>query len=102
MGNIGPGMLSDWFARRGVSAPVAPAIAVTCLAAFLCQCWSTNEATLAGGAMFAQVPAVVIMKFGYPSAFALAAVLHAAAVVIMFLIPRPHRMTGKAMIAEQA
>ena len=70
-GSVFGGMISDWFIRRGWSAPrarfgvlsaiavLAPlgalvgllestvaAITITCLIAFLCQAWSTNMATL--------------------------------------------------------
>lgn len=71
LGSILGGTISDWFIRRGWSAPrarfavlgtvgvlapfgivvglvqsTAAAIAITCLITFLCQAWSTNIATL--------------------------------------------------------
>lgn len=71
LGSILGGMASDWFIRRGWSAPrarfavlctvgllapfgivvglvqsTATAIAITCLITFLCQAWSTNISTL--------------------------------------------------------
>jgi sugar phosphate permease len=85
-------------------------VAVTCLVAFLTQCWATNTsalvtdvlpasatATVAGmmgtagslaGAMFAQVLGVVIGQFGYPAAFVLAATLHPCAATILVLMLR--------------
>ena len=137
LGNLGGGMLSDILVRRGLSprharltvligvaclapigalAGVAPstasAIAVTCLVAFLTQCWSTNTAALVAevmpgretgstmglmgtagslaGAGFAQVLAYVIHTFGYPAAFALGAILHPCAAVILVCMLRHH------------
>jgi ACS family hexuronate transporter-like MFS transporter len=136
LGNVGGGYLSDFLIGRGIApakarivvlagvaclapigalAGVAPsaagAIAVTCLVAFLTQCWSTNTATLisdvlphsargsamglmgtAGslaGACFAQVLGFVIGRFGYPAAFALAAVLHPCAIAVLVLMLWP-------------
>ena len=136
LGNIGGGMLSDALIRSGMAAPkarmrvlagvgclaplgalaglaptAATAIAVTCLVAFLTQCWSTNTAALAAdllpnrwtgsafglmgtagslaGAFFAQLLGVVIGAFGYPAAFALAAVLHPCAAIILYVVLRP-------------
>jgi len=137
LGAFGGGSLSDWLVRRGYSprrarltiligvgclAPlgalagivpsVAAAIAVTCLVAFLTQCWAVNIATLASdiipestgtvtgmmgtagsfaGAIFAQVLGLVIAYFGYPAAFALAAVMHPCAATILVLLLRPRR-----------
>lgn len=131
-GNVFGGAVSDWLVRRGgtpkcarmsVLAAVgclAPfgalvgrvetttaAVAITCLVAFLCQCWSTNIAALAAdlfpndtasvvgmmgtagslaGAGFTQLLAVVIAGFGYPAAFVLAAALHPTAAVTLFAV----------------
>lgn len=136
LGSVGGGMLSDFLVRRGFAAHrarisvlmgiacVAPlgalagiaptaatAIAVTCLVAFMTQCWAANMAALAGdilpnsitgsafglmgtagslaGAGFAQVLGFVIQSFGYKSAFGLAAVLHPCAAIVLFLMLRP-------------
>ena len=134
LGSLGGGYLSDLLIRRGINpakarmmvlagvACVAPtgalvgiapsaatAITVTCVVAFLTQCWSTNTATLisdvlphsargsvmglmgtAGslaGACFAQVLGFVIGHFGYPPAFGLAAGLHPCAIgVLAFML----------------
>jgi ACS family hexuronate transporter-like MFS transporter len=141
LGNVGGGFLSDVLVRRGISpqrarvsvlvgvaclAPVgaltgiaptaATAIAVTCLIAFLTQCWSTNTATLisdllphsargsamglmgtAGslaGACFAQILGLVIANFGYPAAFALAAILHPCAAAVLLFMLRTSRIEG--------
>ncbi len=138
LGNVGGGMLSDWLVRRGMTparariavlvgvgclaplgalAGIAPtaatAIAVTCLVAFLTQCWATNTATLAAdiipneaaasvfglmgtagslaGACFAQLLGYVISTFGYPAAFALAALMHPCAATILYFVLRPVR-----------
>lgn len=135
LGSIGGGMISDALVRRGMDsrrarlvvlamvgtvaplgalAGVAPGvgmtIAITCLVAWLTQCWSTNTATLAAdlvpgeatatvfgmmgtagslaGACFAQVLGQVIGHFGYPGAFALAACLHPLAAILLW------RLTG--------
>jgi len=136
LGNVGGGLLSDFLVRRGVAphrarmyvlgsvavmaplgalAGIAPsaatAIAVTCLVAFLTQCWSTKTAALVtdllpnsangsamglmgtagslAGACFAQVLGFVIRNFGYPSAFGLAAILHFFAAIILFWMLSP-------------
>lgn len=89
----------------------AAAIACTCLITFLCQAWSTNMATLSsdltdrsetatvlgmmgtsgslGGLVFAQVLGFSIAAFGYTSAFAMAAVLHPLAALVLFWFLRP-------------
>jgi sugar phosphate permease len=88
-------------------------MAVTCLVAFLTQCWATNTAalvtdvlppsataTVAGmmgtagslaGALFAQVLGIVIGQFGYPAAFALAATLHPCAATILVVLLKRSR-----------
>jgi len=146
-GNVFGGMISDFLVRRGIApararigvlvgvgclaplgvlAGVAPtaatAIAVTCVVAFLTQCWSTNIATLAGdilpnsatgsvfglmgtagslgGACFAQVLGYVIHTFGYPAAFGLAALMHPCAAAVVFLVLRPVRKEGYALAPQ--
>jgi ACS family hexuronate transporter-like MFS transporter len=142
LGNLGGGALSDFLVRRGIAprrarlmvltgvACVAPAgalagiapsaaaaIAVTCVVAFLTQCWSTNTATLVAevmsnseagsamgmmgtagslaGACFAQILGVVIHAFGYPAAFALTAMLHpCAALVLLGMLRRAYAAAG--------
>jgi ACS family hexuronate transporter-like MFS transporter len=109
---IAVGCLSPFGALAGRVSSASFAIAITCLVAFLTQCWSTNSTTLAsdllpapavgtaagmmgtagslGGALFAQVLALVIARFGYPAAFAVAAVLHPlAAITTLLLLRRP-------------
>jgi ACS family hexuronate transporter-like MFS transporter len=135
-GHLGGGMLSDFLVRRGMAAPrarmtvlagvgclapfgalaglaptAAAAIAVTCLATFLTQCWATNTATLTAdvlpnssvgsafglmgtagsfaGALFAQVLGLVIHAFGYKAAFVLAACLHPCAATLLIFGLRP-------------
>lgn len=142
LGNIGGGAISDTMIRRGVAptrariytllgvgclaplgalAGIAPSIvtviAITCLVAFLTQCWSTNTAALASdilpnrltgtvfglmgmcgslaGAFFAQILAVVIGQFGYSAAFALAALMHPCAAAILYFSLR--KVTAKAL-----
>lgn len=149
LGHIGGGALSDWLTRRGIApvrarigvllgvgclaplgalAGVVPsiqmAIAVTCLIAFLTQCWSTNTATLAAdvlptestatvfgvmgmagslsGAVFAQILGFVIHNFGYSAAFALAALLHPCAATILFVLLRPVRKGTQRLQTEFA
>ncbi|MEO7652971.1 MAG: MFS transporter, partial [Bryobacteraceae bacterium] len=134
-GNLGGGAFSDWLVRRGWPAPkarvallvgvgclapfgalvgvmstTAVAIAITCLVAFLTQCWSTNIYALAadlfpqeergtvagmmgtagslGGVLFSQVLGILIVTFGYPSAFAVAAVMHPVAATALVLMLR--------------
>jgi len=138
LGNVGGGMISDLLVRCGLTPPrariyvlvgvgclaplgvlagIAPtaatAIAVTCLVAFLTQCWATNVVALAAdvipnastgsvvglmgtagslaGACFAQVLGYVIHTFGYPAAFGLAALMHPCAATILFFVLRPVR-----------
>jgi ACS family hexuronate transporter-like MFS transporter len=89
----------------------AVAIGISCMIAFLCQAWSTNVATLCadltdrretatvsgimgtagglGGLIFAQVLGFTIAKFGYPSAFGMAALMHPVALAIFFLLLWP-------------
>lgn len=137
-GAMGGGALSDWLIRRGwrphrariallvtvgclapVGAlvgflPTAPmAIALTCLIAFLTQCWATNTSALTadtfqgaetgtvagmmgtagslGGILFAQSLGAAIAKFGYSSAFILGAVMHPMAVVLLLCLYRGER-----------
>ena len=107
---IGVACLAPIGALAGIAPSAATAIAVTCLVAFLTQCWSTNTATLVAevmpnfatastmglmgtagslaGACFAQVLGYVIQSFGYPAAFALAAILHPCAAVILLVMLR--------------
>jgi ACS family hexuronate transporter-like MFS transporter len=97
-------------ALAGIAPSVVTAMAVTCLVACLTQCWATNTATLVAevvpnsaaatvmglmgtagslaGACFAQVLGYVIQSFGYPAAFALAAILHPCAAVVLFVMLR--------------
>jgi ACS family hexuronate transporter-like MFS transporter len=133
LGSVGGGALSDWLIRHGWPAEkarwavlvgatcVSPlgalvgivdttvmAVLITCLIAFLTQCWSTNTATLIsdllpederatvmgmmgtagsiGGILFAQILALSISHFGYPSAFVLAAVLHPVAATLLTVL----------------
>jgi ACS family hexuronate transporter-like MFS transporter len=135
VGNVGGGAVSDWFIRRGARplqarltvlvavgclAPLSAlagqvgsavlAVSLICLATFLCQCWSTNIATLAadllpaastgtvvgmmgtagslGGVLFTQVLGFVVGHFGYPPAFFLAAALHPIAACVLVLLLR--------------
>lgn len=135
LGNIGGGALSDWLIRKGLRpararllalagvgclAPLGGlvgrvesvflVIALASLAAFLCQCWSTNIATLAadvmpaaarasvvgmmgtagslGGVLFSQALGRVISRFGYRYAFLMAAGLHPVAAVTLLLMLR--------------
>jgi hypothetical protein len=48
-----------------------------------------------GGILFAQLLGVVIRQFGYPYAFALAAVLHpAAALILVTILREPKNLAG--------
>lgn len=134
-GNVGGGAISDWLIRRGLRplqarlavligvgclTPVSAlagqvssavfAISLICVATFLCQCWSTNIATLAadllpnsstatvvgmmgtagslGGVLFTQLMGFVVGHFGYPPAFLLAAALHPIAAGVLVLMLR--------------
>jgi MFS transporter, ACS family, hexuronate transporter len=138
LGAMGGGALSDWLIRRGWSAQrariallvavacVAPlgalvgflptaatAIALTCLIAFLTQCWATNTSALTadtfaqaetgtvagmmgtagslGGVLFTQLLGVAIATFGYSSAFVLGAVMHPIAAVLLVSLYRQQR-----------
>jgi len=138
IGGIGGGALSDWLVRRGIAAKrarllvlaavgclapfgalvglvdsVALAIALTCLATLLSQCWASNIATLAAdvspagstatvvgmmgtagslaGAVFSQILGFVIGAFGYPAAFMLAGALHPIAAVTVNLMLRDRK-----------
>ncbi len=138
IGAVGGGALSDWMVRRGLPAKrarllvlagvgcLAPlgalvglvhsvvlAIALTCLATLLSQCWAANIATLAAdvspagstgtvvgmmgtagslaGALFAQLLGLVIAAFGYPAAFMLAGALHPIAALTVHLMLRERR-----------
>jgi MFS transporter, ACS family, hexuronate transporter len=138
LGAMGGGALSDalvrrgWMPRRaritilvmvGCLAPLgalvgflpttATAIALTCLIAFLTQCWATNTSALTadtfqpgetgtvagmmgtagslGGVLFAQLLGAAIAAFGYSSAFVLGAVMHPLAVVLLLLLYRAGR-----------
>lgn len=144
IGNVGGGAISDWLIRRGakpVQARLAVLIAVGCLAplsalagvvnssvaafalistaTFLCQCWSTNIATLPGdllpatstgtvvgmmgtagslgGVLFTQLLGFVVGHFGYPPAFLMAAALHPIAATVLVLMLR-RGMSGKAAV----
>lgn len=139
LGGICGGAFSDWLVRRGAAAPrarlvvligvgcLAPlgafsgtvsstgaALAIVSMVAFLCLCWSTNTATLAGdlfsqqeigavagmmgtagslgGLLFSQVLGRGIAQFGYPAAFMMAAALHPlAAIILIALLRLPRR-----------
>jgi ACS family hexuronate transporter-like MFS transporter len=108
---IGVACIAPFGALAGVAPTAATAIAVTCVVAFLTQCWSVNTAALAGdilpneitgsafglmgtagslaGAFFAQVLGFVIQNFGYKMAFVLAATLHPCAAFLLFTLLRP-------------
>jgi MFS transporter, ACS family, hexuronate transporter len=110
---VGVGCLSPLGAFAGIASTLTTALAIICLVAFLTQCWSTNTATLIsdlvpeeststtmgmmgtaggiGGILFAQLLAVVIREFGYPYAFALAAVLHPVAALVLVAVLRSDR-----------
>jgi ACS family hexuronate transporter-like MFS transporter len=105
------GLLAPFGIVVGFVQSTAAAIAITCLITFLCQAWSTNIATLnadlcgrddtgtvmglmgtvggIGGMLFAQVVGFSISRFGYSSAFVLAALLLPVAAIVLFLILRP-------------
>jgi ACS family hexuronate transporter-like MFS transporter len=138
LGAVGGGALSDGLVRRGWSprraritvlvmvgglAPLGAlvgflptatmAIALTCLIAFLTQCWATNTSALTadtfrpaetgtvagmmgtagslGGVLFAQLLGAAIAAFGYSSAFVLGAVMHPLAVVLLLVLYRAGR-----------
>ncbi len=133
LGALGGGALSDLLVRRGVTAPrarilvlsgvacLAPfgalvgfvgstgaAIAITCLIAFLTQCWATNTSALAtdtfenrevatvaglmgtagslGGVLFTQLLGRAIATFGYGSAFVIGALMHPVAITMLLLL----------------
>lgn len=95
---------------------VAVAIAITCLVGFLCQSWSTNIGALAldlvplqetssviglmgmtgslGGILFTQVLGVVVERFGYSTAFMLAAALQPIAAVMLLALLRSDSRRG--------
>ncbi|MBL8213792.1 MAG: MFS transporter [Bryobacterales bacterium] len=99
------GCIAPLGAIAGIVPTPAMAIGVTCLVAMLTQAWSTNTASLCAdtipneqtasvfglmgfagslaGAFFAQILGVVIQNFGYPAAFALAAMLHPTAAILL-------------------
>ncbi len=105
------GVLAPFGAMVGLVHGTAAAIAITCLMTFLSQAWSTNIATLnadlsgredtgtvmgmmgtaggIGGIIFSQIVGFTIARFGYSSAFILAALLLPAAALTLFLILRP-------------
>lgn len=138
LGAMGGGALSDFLIRRGwqshrariallvAVACVAPlgalvgflptaamAIALTCLIAFLTQCWATNTSALTadtfapaetgtvagmmgtagslGGMLFTQLLGFAIAAFGYSSAFVLGAVMHPLAAALLLLLYRSQR-----------
>lgn len=138
LGALGGGALSDWLIRRGWQphrarlallvtvgclAPLgalvgflptaATAIAMTCLIAFLTQCWATNTSALTadtfvhgetgtvagmmgtagslGGVLFTQLLGVTINAFGYSSAFVLGAIMHPIAATLVVLLYRSQR-----------
>ena len=138
LGAVGGGALSDGLVRRGrrprraritilvmvgCLAPLGAlvgflptttmAIALTCLIAFLTQCWATNTSALTadtfepgetgtvagmmgtagslGGVLFAQLLGAAIAASGYSSAFVLGAVMHPLAVALLLLLYRAGR-----------
>lgn len=138
LGAMGGGALSDFLIRRGWPAQrariallitvaclaplgalvgflptAATAIALTCLIAFLTQCWATNTSALTadtfaqaetgsvagmmgtagslGGVLFTQLLGVAIAAFGYSSAFVLGAVMHPLAASLLLLLYRSQR-----------
>jgi ACS family hexuronate transporter-like MFS transporter len=108
---VGVACIAPCGALVGMAPTAATAIIVTCLVAALTQCWSSNTAALAGdilpnqmtatvfglmgtagslaGALFAQVLGLVIQSAGYKSAFALAALLHPCAAIILVFALSP-------------
>jgi ACS family hexuronate transporter-like MFS transporter len=94
----------------GVVDNVTYAIALTCLVAFLCQCWTINIGALMldlvplqetssvtglsgtagslGGILFAQILGVVVVRFGYSTAFVMAATLQPLAMIILLIMLR--------------
>jgi ACS family hexuronate transporter-like MFS transporter len=102
----------------GVVDNVTYAIAITCLVAFLCQSWTTNIGALMldlvplqeassvtglsgtagslGGVLFAQVLGVVVARFGYSTAFIMAAALQPIAIVILLALLRPDSQSTSA------
>ncbi len=138
LGAMGGGALSDYLIRRGWPAKrariallltvaglaplgalvgflptAATAIALTCLIAFLTQCWATNTSALTadtfaqaetgtvagmmgtagslGGVLFTQLLGLAIAAFGYSSAFVLGAVMHPLAATVLLLLYRSQR-----------
>ncbi|MFN0123546.1 MAG: MFS transporter [Blastocatellia bacterium] len=138
LGAMGGGAMSDWLIRRGWQphrariallvtvgciAPLgalvgflptaATAIAMTCLIAFLTQCWATNTSALTadtfapaetgtvagmmgaagslGGVLFTQLLGIAIGAFGYSSAFVLGAIMHPIAAALVVLLYRNQR-----------
>lgn len=119
---IGVACLAPFTALAGIAPSVVTAIAITCLAAFLTQCWSTNTGTLVpelvpgaatgstmglmgtagslAGAVFAQLLGYVIHNFGYPAAFGLAAILHPCAAIVLVKTLRSRVPRGEAALAQ--
>lgn len=138
LGAVGGGALSDGLVRRGwrprraritvlvmvgCLAPLGAlvgflptatmAIALTCLIAFLTQCWATNTSALTadtfppaetgtvagmmgtagslGGVLFTQLLGAAIAASGYSSAFVLGAVMHPLAVALLLVLYRAGR-----------
>ncbi len=138
LGAMGGGAMSDWLIRRGWQphrariallvavgciAPLgalvgflptaATAIALTCLIAFLTQCWATNTSALTadtfapaetgtvagmmgtagslGGVLFTQLLGIAIGAFGYSSAFVLGAIMHPIAATLVLVLYRNQR-----------
>jgi ACS family hexuronate transporter-like MFS transporter len=108
---IGVACLAPLGALAGVVSSTVVAIGILSLVAALCQCWSTNTSTLAldvfpesekasvtgmmgtaggiGGMAFSTLLGFVISRGGYPWAFALAALLHPIAAIILVTLFRP-------------
>ncbi len=138
LGAMGGGALSDHLIRRGWPAhrarlallitvaclaplgalvgflpTAATAIGLTCLIAFLTQCWATNTSALTadtfaqaetgtvagmmgtagslGGMLFTQLLGFAIAAFGYSSAFILGAIMHPLAAALLLLLYRSRR-----------
>lgn len=110
---IGVGCLAPLGALVGFAQTTTAAIALTCLVAFLTQCWATNTSALAadslrgdeigtvagmmgtagslGGVLFTQLLGHAIATFGYASAFVLGAVMHPVAITLLLLLYRVRR-----------
>ena len=104
---LGVALLAPFGVFIGSVESTVGAIVITCMITFLCQAWSTVIATLStevsapseratvlglmgtagslGGLLFAQLLGFTIGKFGYSSAFAMAAVMHPVGFIILFV-----------------